>query len=122
MTRTWAETKTLADFVRHRTGDRDQERIQNLSKENHERNVPAWVRDGRHEGVEDRDSKDKLVTVGPDPKTVIHGLNRMPQGWFTHSHKGDAHSIVEVSKNEKEIVLQNMDAGAGTVTCKLWIW
>ncbi len=102
----------MADF--HRQGGTSPELTKNQQhqKENFERNLPAWIRDG----------KEISITVGPGATAYPHGLNRMPKGWLTHSHKGDAHSIVEVSRNDQEIKLQNVYVGSLSTTCKLWIW
>src|SRR5688572_1826453 len=99
---------SLADFRRHNAGTRDSLREQQLAKENFENNLPAWVRDGReHE-----------VTFDAGSITVVHGLNRVPQGWFVHSMKGDAHAICELSRDDEKLTLINNYVGSLSTTGK----
>jgi hypothetical protein len=112
----------LADFVKQGGVSPELARNQRHQKENFDRNVPPMMRDGVHAGTENQDTKEKEITVGPGVTTVVHGLGRVPKGWFTHSHKGDAHSIVEYSRDDKELKLQNVYVGSTNTTCKLWIW
>lgn len=113
----------MVDWTKDRTGNPAVDRSQDRAKENVERSIPPWVRDGRESGTEDDDTKEVRVTfVAADEKTIVHGLGRVPKGWFTHSHRGDGHAIVEVDKDEDEIVLKNLFAGATTASCVLWIW
>jgi type IV secretory pathway VirB9-like protein len=114
----------LAEHVKHRTGDKDLERIQRLSQENTERSSPPWVRDGREVGLKS-DANDEIEARfdGNDTLTIQHGLRRIPKGYMAHSHRGSSeHSIVIVGKDERTIRLKNNAAGAGNLVCKVWIW
>lgn len=103
----------MTDWVKERGGTERETRSQDRAKENFDRNLPAFARDGKEIAVE-FDAGTAL--------TVSHGLRRVPQGWFLHSHKGSPHAVCEVLKNDREIRLINNYGGAGTLTAKLWIW
>lgn len=102
----------MADFNKQRTGSRELERIQDIGKENFERNLPPWVRDG----------KELDVSLNAGVVMVPHGLKRVPRGWLFHSAKGDPYAILETTKNDREIGLINGYVGSSEVTGKLWIW
>ncbi len=103
----------MADHVKHRTGDRNLERIQDLAKENAERDLPPMIRDGRDFDV---------VFDGGSVVSVKHGLRRQPKGWFLHSTKGSPYTVVETLRNEQELRLINQYAGASELNAKVWVW
>ncbi len=116
----------MADFTRARAARatrESQERDQNAAKENFERNLPAWIRDGKEIEV----TFDAGIAL-----TVEHGLDRVPKGWVLTSHGGPVgsdgtkggspYAISEVLRDKNKIRLINNYGGASTVTAKLWIW
>jgi hypothetical protein len=113
----------LADFVKDRGGSPENTKSQDRAKENFERNVPPWIRDGKDAGSKDADTKNVRVTFDANTeKTIVHGLKRRPHGWLAHSFKGTGHSLREVSATKDEIVLVNDFLSAGELTCGIWIW
>lgn len=114
----------MADFVKDRGGSPENTKAQERSKENYERSLPAWIRDGKEIRVK--------FTSG-DALTLEHFLGRVPRGWIIQS-AGSAdpnsdeagstspHAIVEVLRNDQEIRLINNYGGAGDLTAVLWIW